>query len=99
MKNGITLLIASVLLILCVMQKEARYGSSVHNSVEKIYKSSSISGKNNRILMNSARRELLTDSRTFKFASMDTTSNAAPATRLVNQRLLNISANSKMLNY
>ena len=87
MKNGITLLIASVLLILCVVQKEARYGTAQHESVEKMYNYPSADTK-----------IAISDSRSFDFASVDSLK-SEPAARLANQRLLNISAGSKMLNY
>lgn len=97
MKNRITLLIASVLLILCVVQKEARYGMAQHESVEKIYNSSS-TGAKTVISESQYDGELLTDSQSFEFASADSLK-SEPTARLANQRLLNISAGSKMLNY
>lgn len=97
MKNRITLLIASVLLILCVVQKEARYGMAQHESVEKIYNSSS-TGTKTVISESQYDGELLTDSQSFEFASADSLK-SEPTARLANQRLLNISAGSKMLNY
>ncbi|MGV3603829.1 MAG: hypothetical protein ACO1N1_21600 [Dyadobacter fermentans] len=99
MKNGITLLIASFLLALCILQKEARYGTATQGSVEKTYSSSPMSAKRGTISETPYSEELLTDSQTFEFVSADTTSNSQPASRLANQRLLQISANSKMLNY
>jgi len=98
MKNGITLLIASVLLILCVMQKEARYGTDQNVSVEKIYNSAPASPKNGNVSGSQYADDLLTDSKTFEFTSADSLK-SEPAARLVNQRLLHISANSKLLNY
>lgn len=97
MKNGITLLIASFLLILCVVQKEARYGTAQHESVEKMYNYSS-PGTKIAVSESQYNGELLTDSRSFDFASVDSLK-SEPAARLANQRLLNISAGSKMLNY
>ncbi|MCF0072622.1 hypothetical protein LZD49_19230 [Dyadobacter sp. CY261] len=99
MKNGITLLIASVLLVLCVMQKQARYGGVQGESVEKMYNSSPIAQKGTPILDAPAADDLLTDSRTFEFASADSTSSSEPTAGIANQRLLHISASSKMLNY
>jgi len=98
MKNGITLLIASVLLVLCVMQKEARYGPGQHAGVEKMYNSSPISPKNGTNLERQYNDELLTDSQTFEFASVDSLK-SEPTARLANQRLLHISAGSKLLKY
>ncbi|SEI90626.1 hypothetical protein SAMN05216327_104498 [Dyadobacter sp. SG02] len=98
MKNGITLLIASVLLVLCVMQKEARYGTAQQDSVEKMYNSSPLSPANGTISESQYEGELLTDSQTFEFASADSLK-SEPAARLVNQRLLHISASGKLLNY
>jgi hypothetical protein len=97
MKNRITLLIASVLLILCVVQKEARYGTAQHASVEKMYNSSS-SGTKTVVSGSQYDGELLTDSQSFEFASVDSLK-SEPTARLANQRLLNISTGSKMLNY
>jgi hypothetical protein len=97
MKNSITLLIASVLLILCVVQKEARYGMAQHASVEKMYNSSS-TGAKTVVSKSQYVGELLTDSQSFEFASADSLKSERTA-RLANQRLLNISAGSKMLNY
>jgi hypothetical protein len=99
MKNGITLIIASILLVLCVIQKETRYGASQNASVEKMYNSLPVGHKNGNILDAQYDDQFLTDSRTFEFASADTMTKAEPTARLANQRLLNISANSKMLNY
>ncbi|WP_019945973.1 hypothetical protein [Dyadobacter beijingensis] len=81
------------------MQKEARYGTSQRGNVEKIYNSTSDAQKNGQAPEVPAGDQLLTDSQTFEFASADTTSKNEPAARLVNQRLLHISANSKLLNY
>jgi len=98
MKNGITLLIASVLLVLCVMQKEARYGTAQHDSVEKMYNSSPIGPRNRAMTEPTYNEALLTDSQTFEFASVDSLKPEAAA-RLANQRLLHISTGSKLLNY
>ncbi|SDG02178.1 hypothetical protein SAMN04487996_114157 [Dyadobacter soli] len=98
MKNRITLLIASVLLVLCVIQKEARYGTAQTDSVEKLYKSSPIAPKDGGTSEPQYADELLTDSQTFEFATADSLK-SQPAARLVNQRLLQISAGSKLLNY
>jgi len=98
MKNGITLIIALVLLALCVMQKEARYGTAQHESVEKMYNSSPFSAKSGAATESQYSDELLTDSQTFEFASADSLK-SEPTARLANQRLLNISSASKMLNY
>ncbi|WP_353722619.1 hypothetical protein [Dyadobacter sp. 676] len=99
MKNGITLIIASVLLLLCVMQKEARYGTAQHESVEKMYNASPVGTAQGKSSGSQYADQLLTDSQSFEFASADTTLKAEPTARLANQRLLHISANSKMLNY
>ena len=98
MKNRITLLTASVLLVLCVIQKEARYGSAQRTGVEKMYNSSPLSPKNGTISEPQYHDELLTDSQTFEFASADSLK-SEPTARLVNQRLLQISAGTKLLNY
>lgn len=98
MKNGITLLIASVLLVLCVMQKEARYGTAQHDSVEKMYNSSPIAPKDGGTSAPEYADQLLTDSQTFEFASADSLKSETTA-RLANQRLLHISASTKLLNY
>lgn len=99
MKNGIILLIASVLLVLCVVQKETRYGVAQRGSVDKIYNSTMTSQQNDRAMEVPASDELLTDSKSFEFTRADSAMGTEPTARLVNQRLLNISANSKLLNY
>jgi hypothetical protein len=97
MKNRIKLLVASVLLILCVVQKEARYGMAQHESVEKMYNFPS-PGTKTVVPESQYGGDLLTDAQSFEFASADSLK-SEPAARLANQRLLNISAGSKMLNY
>lgn len=99
MKNKITLLIASVLLVLCVMQKESRYGATKGESVEKMYNFSPIGQNNDKTQEPQFGDQLLTDSQTFEFASADTVSKKEISARLVNQRLLNISSGGKILNY
>jgi hypothetical protein len=98
MKNKITLLIASVLLVLCVIQKEARYGTAQHEGVEKMYNFSPLDPDERTASAPQYGDQLLTDSQTFEFASADSTKSASTA-RLANQRLLHISAGSKLLNY
>jgi hypothetical protein len=82
MKNKHTLLIATILLVLCVIQKEARYKAMTGGNVEKIYNAPSID-KNGGL---------------FNFASVDSTSEAMSSAKLLNNNLLNISASSKILN-
>lgn len=98
MKNGITLLIASILLVLCIVQKEARYGTAGHARVEKMYKSAQLAPKDGRVSDTRYANQLLTDSQTFEFASADSSKTNGTA-RLANQRLLHISASNKLLNY
>lgn len=86
MKNQLTLLIASILLILCVMQKEARYGVAKSESVEKMSNYSPANPNNAGAFG-------------MEFASADTTLKISSSARLANQNLLNISAGSKLLNY
>ena len=87
MKNRLTLLIASILLILCVIQKEARYGSAKEEGVEKMSNFSPIGPSKGEVIG-------------MEFASADTTSaQISSSARLANQSLLNISAGSKLLNY
>ncbi|GGH54794.1 hypothetical protein GCM10007423_61660 [Dyadobacter endophyticus] len=95
MKNGITLLVASVLLVLCVVQKEARYGTAQYKSVEKMYNYPS---PDTKIAISESRYEgeLLSDVQRFEFAD---SLKSEPTARIANQRLLNIAAGSKMLNY
>ena len=97
MKNRITLLIASVLLVLCVIQKEARYGTAQYDSVEKLYKSPPLAPKDGGTSDPRYAHESLTDSQTFEFASADSLHLKSTA-RLASQRLSNIPA-AKMLNY
>nr|WP_295929624.1 hypothetical protein [uncultured Dyadobacter sp.] len=99
MKNRVTLLIASVLLVLCVIQKESRYGAAKGESVEKMYNFSPASQNSGRMQEPQFGNDLLTDSQTFEFASADTISKKEISARVVNPRLLNISASGKMLNY
>lgn len=96
MKNKITLLTASVLLVLCVIQKEARYGTAQPTGVEKMYNPSPLAPKDGGT--SAPEYAELTDSQTFEFASADSLK-SEPTARLVNQRLLQISAGSKLLNY
>ncbi len=98
MKNRITLLIASVLLVLCIAQKEARYGMAKHDNVEKLYKSEPVATKDGGISALRYADQRLTDSQTFEFASADSLKTNATA-RMANQRLLHISASNKLLNY
>ena len=98
MKNGITLLIASILLVLCVMQKEARYGTPQYDSVEKLYKSPSLAPKDGGTSDPRYAQESLTNSKTVEFASADSLHLKSTA-RLANQRLMSIPVASKMLNY
>lgn len=98
MKNGITLLIASVLLVLCVVQKETRYGTAPHDGVEKMYNSSPLAPKDGGISEPRYAHQSLTDSQTFEFASADSLKTESTA-RLANQRLLHMTAGSKLLNY
>jgi hypothetical protein len=87
MKNRLTLLIASILLILCVIQKEARYGSAKDEGVEKMSNFSPIGPSDGEVIG-------------MEFASADTaTARISGSARLANQNLLNISAGSKLLNY
>lgn len=97
MKNGITLLVASVLLVLCVVQKEARYGTAQFRSVEKMYNYPS---PDTKIAVSESQYggELLGDAQRFEFASTDTLKSGRTA-RIANQRLLNIASGSKLLNY
>jgi hypothetical protein len=103
MKNQRTLLIASFLLILCVLQKEARYKTIRSGSVEKIYNfpsenlsSSTLTHKN--IKVNGREAHALQNTQLFEFASADSTSKNASA-KLLNQNLLNISSGSKILGF
>lgn len=98
MKNGITLIIASVLLVLCVVQKEARYGTTPHDGVEKMYNSSPLAPKDGTTSEPRYAGELLTDSQSFEFASADSLKSGSTA-RLANQRLLQMTASTKLLNY
>lgn len=99
MKNSVTLLIASALLVLCVIQKESRYGAVKGESVEKMYNFSPASQHSGRMQEPQFGNDHLTDSQAFEFASADTVSKKEISVQLVNPKLLNISASGKMLNY
>jgi hypothetical protein len=103
MKNHRTLIIASFLLILCVLQKEARYKAIRSGSVEKMYNfpSENLSGStlaDKNVKMTGREAYALKNTQLFEFASVDSTSKAATA-KLINQNLLNISSGNKILGF
>lgn len=104
MKNKHTLLIATFLLGLCVVQKEARYKAMTGGNVEKMYNIPSIdrsgelaTGENPKT---NAADEVTILSKTdlFDFASLDSSSQSVSSVKLMNNSLLNISSGTKMLN-
>jgi hypothetical protein len=103
MKNHRTLLIASFLLILCVLQKEARYNAIRSGSVEKMsnFSSENFSGSvlsDNDVKMTGRESYTLKNTQLSEFASVDSTSKTATA-NLLNQNLLNISSGNKILGF
>jgi hypothetical protein len=103
MKNHRTLLIASFLLILCVLQKEARYKATRSGSVEKMsnFSSENLSGSiliKKNVKMAGRENHALKNTQLFEFASVDSTSNTATA-KLINQNLLNISSGNKIIGF
>ncbi|MCE7068268.1 hypothetical protein [Dyadobacter sp. CY326] len=103
MKNKHTLLIATLLLVLCVIQKEARYKAMTGGNVEKIYNSPEVDKNgalaDEQIARSSEGRQMKISSRKdlFDFASLDSTSQSMSSAKLLNNSLLNISS-TKMLN-
>jgi len=101
MKNKHTLLIATFLLGLCVLQKEARYKAMTGGNVEKMYNIPSID-KSGELAngQNAKTNEVTILSKTdlFDFASLDSSSQSVSSVKLMNNSLLNISSGSKMLN-
>jgi len=104
MKNKHTLLIATFLLGLCVLQKEARYKTMTGGNVDKMYNIPSInrSGElvNQENLKTNGTDEVTILSKTdlFDFASLDSSSQSVSSVKLMNNSLLNISSGTKMLN-
>lgn len=104
MKNKHTLLIATILLALCVIQKEARYKAMTGGNVEKIY-NTALPDKVGELTENTDSKfkedqelKISSGRALFDFASLDSTSGAVSSAKLLNNNLLNISAGSKMLN-
>ncbi|MCF2489544.1 hypothetical protein [Dyadobacter sp. CY347] len=104
MKNKHTLLIATFLLGLCVLQKEARYKAMTGGTVEKMYNIPLIdrSGElaNEELSKTSQTQEvtILSKSDLFDFTSLDSASQSVSSVKLMNSNLLNISSGTKMLN-
>lgn len=104
MKNHLTLIIASFLLVLCVLEKQASDKASKNVNVENMYNfpdknlnRSPISDQNT-IEQTKEGNSLYDPSPLFQFASIDSSSQNSPA-KVMNQNLLNISAGNKILNY
>jgi len=104
MKNKHTLLVATILLALCVMQKEARYKAMTGGNVEKIY-NTALPDKVDELAENTDLKikegqefKVSSGKALFDFASLDSTAGAMSSAKLLNNNLLNISSGSKMLN-
>ena len=103
MKNKHTLLIATFLLGLCVLQKEARYKAMTGGNVEKMYNIPSIDRSGelaNQELSNSRQAQevtILSKSDLFDFTSLDSSSQSVSSVKMMNNSLLNISSGTKML--
>ena len=100
MKNKHTLLIATFLLGLCVLQKEARYKAMTGGNVEKMYnipsidKSSELADQKN---LKASEVTILSNTDLFDFASLDSSSQSVSSVKMMNNSLLNISSGTKML--
>ena len=104
MKNKHTLLVSTLLLILCVIQKEARYNTLTGVNVEKMYnlpyseqnggfdEETASDIQENQLVKFPSRADLL------DLASVDSTSQKVNSVKLLNNSLLNITSGSKMLN-
>ncbi|MCE6989170.1 hypothetical protein [Dyadobacter sp. CY323] len=105
MKNLRILTIASFLLVLCVFEKEARNKAVRAGNVEKIYNilqsSDTIdpTSTQNGSEITEGARSLYDPSSTFRFASMDTTTNLNGSSKLFSQNLADVSGENKTLNY
>jgi predicted nucleic acid binding AN1-type Zn finger protein len=103
MKNKPTLIVASLLLLLCVLQKESRYNALRNDSVEKMYNSPSDNSSVISLTEKSKSKKpdenyALKNTHLFEFASADSASaNTATSSKLMNQNLLNISSGNKLL--
>ncbi|TLV00015.1 hypothetical protein [Dyadobacter luticola] len=104
MKNHLTLIVASLLLILCVVEKHASYKAEKNVNVENMYNfpdkninNSSTSNESDGELMGKT-KSLYDPAQLFQFASMDTTSRVA-SEKVNNQNLLNIPQANRTANF
>jgi hypothetical protein len=103
MKNHLTLIIASLLLILCVVEKQASYKADKMLNVENMYNfpvkdnNFNPTADQNNIEVLSEQKSLYNLSPLFQFASVDTTFQSSYA-KVASQHLLQISDNSEILN-
>jgi hypothetical protein len=105
MKNLRILAIASLLLVLCVFEKEARNKAIRAGNVEKIYNIlqsneniDPISTQNGSEITEGT-KPLYNPSSTFRFVSIDTTSNVSGSSKLLTQNLPELSREDKMASY
>lgn len=103
MKNQRTLIIASFLLVLCVLEKEASSKAEKSGSVENVY-NTPYKGENDRLTSTQISGEsddennlLYNPAHLFEFASVDSTSKSGGSSKSMNHTLLNISAGNKFL--
>ncbi|KQS32610.1 hypothetical protein [Dyadobacter sp. Leaf189] len=104
MKNQRILLIASILLVLCVFEKQARYKALRSASVEKMYNVPDRNGVNTpifdqeRVEVSSGDKRLYDPADIFEFASADSTLEAS-SVKFSDRNMLNMTADNKLLKY
>ncbi|QRR02829.1 hypothetical protein [Dyadobacter sandarakinus] len=105
MKNRITLVIASLLLGLCIMQKEARNKAIVNINVEKVYDLPTDGGRlagasapfvRKRNDQNGEKTAAIVSVEQ-EIASLDSATRVDEGSRLLNHNLLNIATTGKVL--
>lgn len=103
MKNQLTLIIATFLLILCVFEKQASIKALRRANVEKMYNFPAKSIGNGLLNtpieaeMQDENIPLYNPASLYEFASLDSTSGVQKSVRLLDQSPLNISFSSKMI--
>jgi hypothetical protein len=104
MKNQRILLIASILLVLCVFEKQARNKALRSASVEKMYNIPQRDEANapeftqERAKVSSGDKSLYDPADIFEFASADSTLEAS-SVKFSDRSMLNIASESKLLKY
>ncbi|NIJ56042.1 hypothetical protein [Dyadobacter arcticus] len=104
MKNHLTLVVASFLLILCVLERQASDKAVKNVNVENMFNFPNKNFGNDQLAsqMDFGRekdvKSLYNPAPLFELTSLDSISNTGQM-KLVKQNLLNIASGSKMLNY